>query len=305
MNVSWEDIALVMVCAGLAAFPRGARAEDSAPGLKGTEAVASKVSPDYIRAKMPDGSFKPEFYSFGKGGFWGSEIDDKTIDSLSFMDVAHAIAPALSSQKYVPATDPKATRLLIMVYWGTTTVPPPYEMDSLYRGYHAAAEEYRLLLSEIPPAVDEANAVLSSGLHMLEMENHIRDRTDFKNAAMLGYDMSGLVGTDWGNYLSHTAAKTERNDEVEELEENRYFVVLMAYDFQLLWKEKKHKLLWEARFSINEKHNEFDKALPAMASYASRYFGQPSHKLIRRRLLQDNVEIGEPTLIQFLTEPKK
>jgi hypothetical protein len=305
MSFTAKTAALFALSAGLAAFACVASAEDSAPGLKGTEAVASKVSPDYVRAKMPDGSFRPEFYSFGKGGYWGSEISDKTIDFMGFMDVLRAIAPALGSQKYVPATDPKATRLLIMVYWGTTTVPPPYEMDPLYRGYHDAVEEYQLLMSSIPPQVDEANAVLTSGLHMLEMENHIRDRTDFKNAAMLGYDMSGLIGTDWGNYLSHTAAKTERNDEVDEIEENRYFVVLMAYDFQLLWKEKKHKLLWEARFSINERHNAFDEALPAMASYASRYFGQPSNRLIRQRLLNDDVEIGEPTLIQFLTEPKK
>jgi hypothetical protein len=292
-------------CAVVGMLPRVSRAEDSAPGLKGTEAVASKVSPDYVRATMPDGSFKSEFYSFGKGGYWGSELSDDTIDKMGFIDVLRAISPALASQKYLPATDPKVTRLLVMVYWGSTTVPPPYEMDPLYRGYHAAVEEYQNLMSGIPPQVDEANAVLTSGLHMLEMENHIRDQTDFRNAAMLGYDMSGLIGTDWGNYLSHTAAKTERNDEVDEIEENRYFVVLMAYDFQLLWKEKKHKLLWEARFSINERHNQFDKALPAMAKYASRYFGQPSNKLIRQRLLNEDVEIGEPTLIQFLTEPKK
>jgi hypothetical protein len=305
MTFAGKMSAGIAVCVGLAALPQGARAEDGAPGLTGTEAVASKVSPDYIRAKMPDGSFKPEFYSFGKGGFWGSEISDETIDQMGFMDVLHAIAPALSSQKYVPATDPKATRLLIMVYWGTTTVPPPYEMDSLYQNYWQAQEQYHILMSEIPPQVDEANDILTSGLHQLAIENRIRDRTDFKNAAMLGYDMSGLIGTEYGNYLKHTAMGTERNDEFNEIEDNRYFVVLMAYDFQLMWKEKKHKLLWEARFSINEKHNQFDKALPAMATYASHYFGQPSHRLIRQRLLQGNVEIGEPTLIQFLTEPRK
>ena len=90
-----------------------------------------------------------------------------------------------------------------------------------------------------------------------------------------------------------------------EIEQNRYFVVLMAYDFQLLWKQKKHRLLWEARFSVNEQHNQFDKALPAMAQYAARYFGQPTNGLIRQRLLNDRVDIGEPTLIQYLSGPKK
>jgi hypothetical protein len=285
--------------------------------VTGIEAVASKVATDYVRAKMPDGSFVPEAYSFGKGGNWGGEIKDLTIDKLTFLDVAHVIAPALARQKYTPGTDPAKVKLLVMLYWGTTAVPPPYDQDTAYHNYNAALEEYRLLIAQGGgklsndqasiggSLIDEANDVLSAGLHQLDIENHIRDRIDFKNAEMLGYDVSGLIGTEQGNYLKHTALRTERNDEVDEIEDNRYFVVLMAYDFQLLWRQKKHKLLWETRFSINQKHNEFDKTLPAMAEYAEKYFGQPSNGLVRKRLLDANVEIGEPTLIQFMTEPKK
>jgi hypothetical protein len=291
----------------------GAHAENSAAGLEGIEAVASKVSADYIRPKLPDGSFKPEFYSFGKGGNWGGEISDHSIDKLDFLDVARVMAPALESQKYLPARDPAATKLVIMLYWGTTAVPPPYQDDTLYHNYNQAVEEYNSLLAtakDLPAAakgtvIDEANDVLSAGLHQLDIENRIRDRLDFKNANMLGYDESGLVGTDRANYLSHTALRTEGNDELTEIEENRYFVVLMAYDFQLMWKEKKHKLLWEARFSINERHNQFDKALPSMAQYAAKYFGQPTNGLVRKRLLNADVEIGEPTLIQYLGDQKK
>jgi hypothetical protein len=295
---------LLTACAALA-WTLTAPAEDSAPGLNGIEAVASKVATDYIRARQPDGTFKPEYYAFGNGGNWGGEIKDESIDKMGFMDVARVIAPALESQSYIPARDPKVTNLVIMVYWGTTTVPPPYEDDVLYQSFYHAEQEFHTLMSEIPPQIDAANEVLSSGLHQLEIENHIRDRTDFKNAAMLGYDVSGLVGTERGNYLAHTAMRTERNDEVLELEDNRYFIVLMAYDFQLLWREKKHKLLWEARFSINEKHNQFDKALPEMAAYAQKYFGQPTNGLVRQRLLNADVRIGDPTLIQFLSDPKK
>jgi hypothetical protein len=289
------------------------RAEDNAPGITGVEAVASKVSPDYTRTKAADGSFAPEFYSFGKGGNWGGEIKDLSIDKLNFMDVARAISPALQSQQYVPASDPAKTKLLVMVYWGTTAVPPPYDEDALYQNYNHSVTQYNVLLSEAtnqPQStraviLAEADDVLASGLHQLDVENRIRDQLDFKNANMLGYDASGRLLTDQGKYLAHTALKTEGDDERAEIEENRYFVVLMAYDFQLMWKQKKHKLLWEARFSVNERHNEFDKALPAMAQYAARYFGRPTNGLIRQRLLNDNVEIGEPTLIQFMSDTKK
>jgi hypothetical protein len=287
--------------------------------VTGVEAVSSKVAKDYVRARMPDGSFKPEYYAFGEGGFWGGELKDLTIDKMKFLDVAHVIAPPLAGQKYLPAQEPAKTGLLIMVYWGTTAVPPPYEEDILYQNYQAALEEYRLLLSQGGASMrndqayvahnfiilDEANDVLSSGLHQLDIENHVRDRLDFQNAKMIGYDSAGLLGTDYGRYISHTALRTEHDDEVAEIEENRYFVVLMAYDFQLLWKKKKHKLLWETRFSVNERHNEFDRALPMLAQYASQYFGQPSNGLVKSRVLDANVEIGEPTLIQFVAAPKK
>ena len=279
------------------------RAENNAPGIQGVEAVSSRVATDYVRTKLPDGTYQPEYYSFGKGGYWGGEIKDDTIDKLGFMDIARTIAPSLESQGYRPAGDPATTKLVIMIYWGATTVPPPYKEDTLYLNYYYALDEYRLLLAQGQAA--EADAVLSSGLHQLDMENHIRDRQDFKNAAMLGYDASDLVGTDHGKYLSHTAMRQEGDDERDEIEENRYFVVLMAYDFQLLWKEKKHKLLWEARFSVDQRPNRFGEALPAMTQYASRYFGRPTNGLIRNRLLNDHVEIGDPTLIEFLGDKKK
>ena len=112
-------------------------------------------------------------------------------------------------------------------------------------------------------------------------------------------------GTEKAKYVRGTAFGVERNDLYEELEENRYFVVLMAYDFQLLWKEKKHKLLWETRFSIGERHNAFDKALPVMVRYASQYFGQNSNGLLRTRVPEGTVQVKDPTLIEFIPDPGK
>ena len=109
-----------------------------------------------------------------------------------------------------------------------------------------------------------------------------------KNASLLGYDSwwdatAGFEGTP----LEH-----RRDDMVAELEHDRYFVILMAYDFQLMWKEKKHKLLWETRFSIRQRHNNFDDALAGMAKAASEYFGQNTGGLVRRDTPLGRVDIG-------------
>jgi hypothetical protein len=291
------------LCCGflLAGHPAACKADDA----NGVTAVSSRVSRDYARARQADGSFQPEYFAFGEGGNWGGDIKDATIDKFRFMDVARVIAPLLASQGYRPAREPARTGLLIMLYWGTTAVPPPCEADPMYQNFHQDVEEYRLLLAE--GQYDEAQAVYSAGLAQLALSNAMRDRIDFKNAGMLGYntDSGALIGTDYGVNIGRTALGTDQRDQLAEIEENRYFVVLMAYDFQLLWRQKKHKLLWETRFSIGERRNQFDRALPVMARFASQYFGQPSNGIQRTRVPEGNVEVREPTLIEFLTEPKK
>jgi hypothetical protein len=296
-----ETTGVLLVAFGLL-LPLPAHAADE---IEGITAVSARVAKDYVRAKLPDGSFQPETYVFGEGGYWGGELKDLTIDKLKFIDVARVVAAPLAGQKYLPARDPNKTKLLIMVYWGTTAVPPPYEQDTMYQNFQHAIEEYRILLAA--GALDEAMNVYYSGLQQLNIANGIRDRLDYKNAKMLGYDTesSSLVATDYGAHVAETAIGVDQRDQVAEIEDNRYFVVLMAYDFRLLWKEKKHKLLWETRFSVNEKHNAFDKALPFMAQYASRYFGQPTDGILRTRVLDGRVDIGDVKSLGEVDEPKK
>jgi len=152
---------------------------------------------------------------------------------------------------------------------------------------------------------DAALSQWSSAMIMLTMQNRQNDRIDFANAQLLGYDSSDLIGTERANYVRGTAFGVDRDDLYAEIEENRYFVVLMAYDFQLVWKEKKHKLLWETRFSINERHNAFDKALPVIAQYASKYFGQDSKGLLRTRVPEGRVDVGEPKSLGEVEAPAK
>jgi hypothetical protein len=278
-----------------ACLPLSSLAFDTGAASDGITAVASKTSPDYIRARLPDGSFQPEFYSFGKGGNWGGEIKDATIDNLRFTDVARVIAAPLAGQKYVPAKDPKTARLLIMVYWGTTAVPEGADNSIAYSNYNNAEATLNIDIKMHEPIAAQNAAISqwSASMTIVNIENQQRTQTDWRNAAMLGYDSEGVIGTEFGNHVKGTGLGVYRNDLVAEIEENRYFVVLMAYDFQLLWKQKKHKLLWETRFSIRERNHQFDRDLPAMAQYASKYFGQDSHGLVRKDVPLGRVDIGK------------
>ncbi len=266
------------------------------------EAVTSRASNDYVRKKLPDGSYEEETYAFAKGGFWSGDRNDKTIDKLGFTEVAQTIAVPLASQNYVPAKDPKSTRLMIMVYWGTTIAPEHASDSPVYQNLTHASEQLNQVWpasqqhdafgnSKLPPAgaVSQFDA-LTTAIAAVQAENRIRDNMDRRNAEMLGYD-SWWDST--FNAPNGSAQELRKQDMLNELEQDRYFVVLMAYDFQMMWKEKKPKLLWETRFSVSQHNNEFDKRLGAMAAYAAQYFGQDTHGLTHRPIPEGRVEVGD------------
>jgi hypothetical protein len=267
------------------------------------EAVSSRTSDDYVRTRLPDGTFKAESYAFAKGGYWSGGRNDRTIDKLGFMDVARTIAAPLAGQSYVPARDPKATNLLIMVYWGTTYAPEHASDSPVYHHLNDAnqalnqvwpvSQQHDRFGNSKMPSGGEAGALfdeVTTAIAAVQAENRMRDQVDRVNALMLGYDSWWTATFDAQN---GTALEVRKRDMLNELEEDRYFVVLMAYDFQMMWKQKKSRLLWETRFSVSEHHNEFDKQLGAMAKYASAYFGQDSHGLMHKPIPEGHVDVGD------------
>jgi hypothetical protein len=255
---------LLSASIGLGA-PLAARA---AEGSIGITSVASRVSNGYARTRLPDGSFQPEQYGFGEGGRIGGPFKDPSMDKLNFLEIARILAVSLKSQNYIPTPDLNSEELLVMVYWGTTTVP----------------EQLNLSVGN-----------MSKNGPMIYLDNVQRDLLDRKNAKILGYDFEKPIESDFGNFTTSSGPAGLLQDElISEIEDTRYFVVLLAYDFPVFRMQNRHKLLWETRISINELHNHFDRALPAMAQYASVYFGRDSHGLLRRRVPEGRIEVGEP-----------
>jgi hypothetical protein len=277
--------------------------------------VSSKIDGHYLRTKLPDGSFQTEFYAFADGGRMSGTVRDGSIDDLPFMDVARTIAGPLQSQNFLPTRDPKATKLLVVVYYGRTRTPEHASESVITQDVQGAAADFAAKKSQdqhqfyndstglaagsmmpcmrysATPAPDTAGAdnALSGALASAAAADKSRDESDAQNASLLGYE-SWWDAT--ANYKG-TPLEQRRQDMIEELEHDRYFVVLMAYDFQAMWKQKKHILLWETRFSVKQRGVDFDKQLTAIAKSASQYFGQDTHGLVRKDLPVGSVEIGD------------
>jgi hypothetical protein len=267
-----------------------------------TVAVSAKVSNGYTRTKLPDGSFKVETYAFGKGDDWDSARVDASTDKLDFMTVATTVAGPLRSRNYVPTRDAKTTNLLIMVYWGTTRAPEHASNTVATTAIHDAdrmQDQAQMALNHASTPSDVKNAKIQAAsaaarmrdaAEQLEVEQQQRENIDAKTVALLGYD-SWWLDTESASGGGERAFR--KQDMLNEIEEDRYFVVLMAYDFQEMAKKKKPKLLWEAHISIREHSNQFDKRLEAMVTEASRYFGSDSKGLDHFELPEGKVEVGE------------
>ena len=141
------------------------------------------------------------------------------------------------------------------------------------------------------------------GFH--EKKGKFRDILDLKNAQLLGFDSEGTFSRSFGNNIASNINKQVHSQMMAALEVSRYFVVLRAFDFQSSWKEKKLKLLWETRFSIDQRHNDFDMALPVMAQYASQAFGQDSSGLLLTLVPDGHVILGDVKSLGEVTPAPK
>jgi hypothetical protein len=306
--IHWSPSTLPLLRCGVAVFLAApfAMAEDF-------ESVAARASRDYVRMKAADGSFVSESYAFANGGYWSGPLFDPTIDKMDFMAIARTIAVPLASQNYWPTADPKTTKLLLVVYWGTTFAPENGSgSNEYYLAQKRAAEEHQsnqtlkdaLAASGASQAAGGAtdaqvraakvlNAqdgdALSASLGVMQAENDLRDQANRRNAQMLGYDK------EWNEVMGGLGGPTrdlKKSQMITELEEDRYFVVVMAYDYQLLVGAKKHKLLWETRYSIRQHTHAFNQQLMAMTVQAAKLFGQDSNGLTRKPLPDGQVELG-------------
>jgi hypothetical protein len=179
-------------------------------------------------------------------------------------------------------------------------VPESPNNSPLYANLQAANEQVAIAQSGTKgvvggsASVDAAKDQVTTMMAAVQAENERRHNEDLRNALLLGYDSWWNTTI---NAVGATALDGRKEAMLAELEQGRYFVVLMAYDFQLMWKQKKTKLLWVTRYSITQGRHEFDKALAQMSREAARYFGQDTHGLVRTEVPEGRVEIGETQVV--------
>ncbi len=268
-----------------------------------TTSVFSKVSNGYVRMKLPDGTFKRETYAISNGGYSPGIGRNESIDDIKFPVIAGVVARHLARQNYFLAQDSKSADILLVVQWGQTI---PFNdgtsrlaLDNLSTAMNNVANT-----KVVGPSQRGADGIQSDGesvaqvsrgeleqqLLTMQMSNDARNRANEKNAGLLGY-MDEINETN--DMRRFAGGGTPFDDLISDVENPRYYVIITAYDFRSAVQEKKQKLLWVTRVSIQAQGNRFDERLTTMMANASRQFGQDSKRLIRQYQQSPRVDLGE------------
>jgi hypothetical protein len=231
---------------------------------------------------------KIQTYQFFKGSHFKGKSKDKGVEEISFNDLILDLAQHLVKQDYYPAPKLGEGDLLIVVHYGVTD----FEVDQMeLMGIDSLAD-----ISVTPREGIAIGSVesfdlmdaLNSALGMQHTVNSGNSMTPAQKAQILGID-------DIYDKPSHMTSDYEFE---QMMREALYFVVLMAYDYQLRRKGES-KLLWSTRYNIRSAGQSYETAIAQMNVVGSDYFGKSFSKLTRKRIDdKSNVEIGEIEVIE-------
>ena len=270
-------------------------------------AVSARVGNGYQRSRKPDGTFKPEYYAISNGGRVSGTTSDATVDRVKYPEVAAIAMRLLAGQNYHYANGADEATLLLVLQWGSTI---SYNRENYDSRIQIAQKNLRgdgsggwsipssaILAGDNATTDDSGQA--ETAMYILLDEQRARDRINLPNARLLGY----LDEINDADGIQRYAGGGPRYDDlIADIEEQRYYIIISAYDFPDLVKRDKRKLMWTTRVSVRSPGNRFDDSAAAMLKSASKYFGRDSGRLIRGEEVKGTVELDE---VKFLGEAKE
>ena len=153
--------------------------------------------------------------------------------------VAQALRATLASQNYLPASAPS---LLIVYHWGVIR-PDSHQIRDTFN---------------IQPNLKARIALVSPSRQAGEIENYILERRMGRISPAFRVP----------NFLP-----SPERDLLDLAQDDRYFVIVSAYDFAALTR-RETKLLWRLKVSTRSPGESMTEALPAMLSGGAPYFGR-------------------------------
>ncbi len=250
--------------------------------------IKARATKEYTTKLAERDSDQPISYHFLKGFFYPGNISDKSLAEVDFMDIATNLAMHLTKQNYYPSKDTEKNDVIVVVNWGVTAV----EDDVMDMWNISSQEEYEELYG-LGDGTTENNQRLLETFGPSETPNLVTaDRR--KNSGLLGFEET---------LQSTNVMPQDQYDLESALNRERYFIVVMAYDYQKMKQNKEMNLLWITRFSMKSTGFNFSEAYQELTFAASDYFGKNMKGLQKKRSGdRSKVEVGEIEVLDTVKE---
>lgn len=289
-----------------------------APDLKAEKLVVvrSTAISKYLENRMKDDKRQPQSYVFTAGRYFAGSTHDNSLDKTSFQTIAEQLALDLRKQDFYPAASLAKADLLLVVHWGVTyghnrdTAAMAMSVDNL-ASLKIESEIAQLEWDEAKAAGRFLESDAAQG-RLNQFQNETRSSLEdiARNEPARDEDNATLLGL--RSELEDPNTSPFGDDRLQTLsdmtKEERYFVIVMAYDVPTLVGKKKLKRVWTLRASIGSAGVNFHQALDRMGNIAARYFGTRQEGVVFDRTgdreSKGRVDLGELIILGTVESPK-
>ena len=256
-------------------------------------AVRAEATREYTLLRAQDETAKVQTYHLIEGKYFGGNVEDPSLEEMTFPEIAQHIELNLKRQKYFPEEDSSAGDLLIMVHYGASYFyddsrndeDPGYYDDYWYYGYFDLDDYF-------PPVTTASGEIYEYNLS----RNAIPKFYGLVSPEVRGYTKAlyfraKILGMD--DVFKLDVTDYESSVQQQLTNEGRYLIVLTAFDLPLL-KQGEKKILWTTRYSIRRIGQPYAQAIKELNIVAGHYFGKNIKGLISKRATDKSlVEFGE------------
>jgi hypothetical protein len=176
-------------------------------------------------------------------------------------ELLHLAAVELAKQGYlvvnpgkIPPTPPPD--IILVFHWGPIN-PETFDLNDVFGGDVASAASNTAMAKPDASGASNASKLNPEAFSSLVTMN---------NAQMLNM----LVG----NTLPNIHASSGYQAVIEAAQEDRYFIMVTAYDFPATVRQKKAVLLWQAKMSVPSAGVAFDDVTPTLIAAGGPLFGR-------------------------------
>ena len=163
-----------------------------------------------------------------------------------------------------------------------------------------AAQNYYVVANKTPAPT------LLLVFHWGYMNPQIDDNPDPDNPQKTFWNQREMLALVAGNTLKNVSAfGFEREDILQAAQDERYFVIVSAYDFTAATQKKK-VLLWRAKLSTPSAGVSLAEVLPSMITAGGPRFGRETklpESVTAAIAKEGKVEVGTPTVVKDPAEP--